>query len=189
MESNGFDDQIFHDFQGQSLTSLQTAGATMMSKGLHQDRGSSSMHPIQVMLGMQHHQDMMLGVSPMSGSPPPHAKMADQQQCHPSLSQGQHDLMFHNPALDSPGSGNGNGGSASGKRKTDDGLMLQPVVVTSASEGMPITTQTTKKSESKKKNDNNGIKKKKTRYLSCFFFWECSLYNGVFFVVVFYNES
>lgn len=174
MESNGFDDQIFHDFQGQSLTSLQTAGASMMSKSLHQDRGSNSggMHPIQVMLGMQHHQDMMLGVSPMSGSPPPHPKMSA-DQCHASLQsgsmQGQHDLMFHNPALDSPGSGNGNSGNGSGKRKTDDGLMLQPVVVTSASEGMPISTQTTKKSESKKKNDNNGIKKKKTRYLSVFF--------------------
>ncbi|XP_077289140.1 homeobox domain-containing protein reversed polarity [Arctopsyche grandis] len=164
MESNGFDDQIFQDFQGQSLTSLQNAGGSMLAnKNSLNDRNSSSMHSIQVMLSMQqHHHEMMLGVSPMSGSPPPHSKMSE-QQCHSTLQnasmQNQHELgvMFHNPALDSPGGGNGV------KRKTDDGVMLQPVVVTSASDGVPITNQVTKKSESKKKNDNNGIKKKKTR--------------------------
>lgn len=137
----------------------------LTNKNSLHDRNSSSMHSIQVMLGMQqHHQEMMLGVSPMSGSPPPHSKMSD-QQCHSTLQnagmQNQHELgvMFHNPALDSPGGGNGV------KRKTDDGMMLQPVVVTSASDGVPITNHVTKKSESKKKNDNNGIKKKKTRYL------------------------
>lgn len=161
MESNGFDDQIFQDFPGQSLAALQTAngGAMLGGKNHHSDRNPGSMHSIQVMLGMQqHHQDMMLGVSPMSGSPP-HGKMSD-SQCHGSLQNSMqgHDLnvIFHNPNLDSPN------GNISVKRKADEGIMLQPVVV-SGGEGIPMAT--TKKSESKKKGDNNGVKKKKTRYL------------------------
>lgn len=145
MDSNGFDDQIFTDFAGQ-LTPNQ--GELLSRDG--QPRSPNMHHSIQVMLGMQQHnqqqhdiihqhhdkitQEMMMSCS---GSPVSASKMA---AVH-------HDMGLYADHPDVPPN--------DVKAKLEENGQT----ATSTVDSVP------KKSEggSKKKSENNGIKKKKTR--------------------------
>ncbi|CAH1117801.1 unnamed protein product [Phaedon cochleariae] len=139
MEGAPFDDQPF-DYNNQPLPSL---ASTLLSKN-HQE--NINVHSIQVMLGLQQHQqEMFAGLgSPqkLEGSPLHHQE-----------------LGMYSPGLEGV---NGSGGM---KRKNEDVVLLQSQNLSSSeigsSQGVSTTTTTTKKND-KKKNDN-GVKKKKTR--------------------------
>ncbi|XP_022908638.1 retinal homeobox protein Rx-A [Onthophagus taurus] len=142
----------FIDYSNQPLPSLNST--LLQNKVGNQE----NLHSIQVMLGLQQHNDMFSGMgSPLEYKGSPQNKLDGS----PTMSHQHHqELMYHQPQMETVQNGNG-------KRKNEDVVLLQSQNLSSSeigtSAGNVGTTTTSQKKNDKKKGDNNGVKKKKTR--------------------------